>query len=189
MSLLLDDGLTTALRDKEYRHAYACDFLNAFIAAQIKALRDQRDWTQTELAEHAQMKQSRISAMENVNYGGWKVSTLAKLAEAFDVTLEVRFKSFGQRISDFEQFGIEALRVPGFDQDPIFRRPAAEVAMPPVPVPAQPSGAPFADIRGATAPTPLEALMTGGASARSFFDMMAGPGVVSGQPERRSMAA
>lgn len=119
----LEMGLSRALQQPEYRHAYANDFLNAFIAAQIKALRDQRGWTQVELAERAGMKQSRISTMENVNYEGWSVRTLARLAEAFDVTLVVKFASFGTRLADIESFAPEALTVPPFSDDPAFAAP------------------------------------------------------------------
>ena len=118
----LNDDLVLKFENKEYRHAYADDFLNSFIAAQLKALRDQRGWTQTELAGLSGMKQSRISAMENVNYSGWSVRTLARLAEAFDVALVVEFRSFGERLKDFSSFNPVNLRVPTFDEDPVVQR-------------------------------------------------------------------
>lgn len=123
----VDVGVVRALENPEYRHAYANDFLNAFVAAQIKALRDQRGWTQLELAERAGMKQSRISTMENVNYEGWSVRTLARLAEAFDVTLVVKFASFGARLGEMESFAPEGLVVPPFSEDPIFAAPTVEL--------------------------------------------------------------
>jgi hypothetical protein len=42
------------------------------------------------------------------------------LARAFDVVLNVRFESFGQRLVDIENFGRAALEVPSFDSDPVF---------------------------------------------------------------------
>jgi putative transcriptional regulator len=114
--------------DPEFRHAYADRFLQIRIASQLKALREQRDWTQKELAEKAGMKQSRISAMENVNFDSWNIRTLRRLARAFDVTLNVEFKEFGKRlVQDMETLGRENLEAVPFDEDPIFRR-SAEVA-------------------------------------------------------------
>jgi HTH-type transcriptional regulator/antitoxin HipB len=113
----LDRRLVSEFADKEYRHSYADNFINTYIAAQIRALRDQRGWTQAQLAERAEMKQSRISAMEDVNHSSWSVRTLARLAEAFDVALSVCFKSFSSRLADIEGFSPSALVVPPYTDD------------------------------------------------------------------------
>jgi len=91
-------------QDKEYAHAYIDEFLNDYIATQIKVLREQRGWTQEILADIAEMKQSRIALLENVNYDKWSIFTLKKLSEAFDVTLKVSFETFSDRIEDIENF-------------------------------------------------------------------------------------
>ena len=104
-SVLLKD-----FKDKEYAHAYVDDFLNSHIAMQIKVLREQQDLTQKELADLAGMKQARISVLENVNYDMWSISTLKKLAEAFDVTLCVSFESFTKRIDDIVNLSRESLQ-------------------------------------------------------------------------------
>jgi transcriptional regulator with XRE-family HTH domain len=109
--------LASEFADKDYRHSYADNFLNTSIAAQIRALRDQRGWTQAQLAERAEMKQSRISAMEDVNYSSWSIRTLARLGQAFDVTLAVCFKSFSERLADIEGFNPSALVVPPYTDD------------------------------------------------------------------------
>jgi transcriptional regulator with XRE-family HTH domain len=113
--------------DKEYRHAYADEALNATIATQIKVLREQRGLTQEALAREAQMKQSVISRYENVNYSSWSINTLKKLAKAFDVFLEVRFRSFETLIESVETLSREALQVAAFADDPFFKeiQPAA----------------------------------------------------------------
>jgi HTH-type transcriptional regulator/antitoxin HipB len=113
--------LRQSFRDKEYRHGYVDEFLNAYIATQIKVLREQQGWSQTELAEHAGMMQPRISVMENVNYSSWSIKILRKIAEAFDLTLRVSFESFGRRTEDIERFGRKALERDSFDNDPYFR--------------------------------------------------------------------
>jgi len=119
-SSLREDLIRTS-NDKEYRHAYAEESLNLAIATQIKVLREQREMTQERLAREAGMKQSMISRYENVNYSSWGINTLKKLAEAFDVFLEVRFRSFRELVESTERFSRETLQVPAFTEDPFFK--------------------------------------------------------------------
>jgi len=110
--------------DKAYRHAYADENLNITIATQIKVLREQREWRQEDLAAEARMKQPMISRYENVNYSSWSLNTLKKLAWAYDVWLDVRFRPFGELVTTTDEFGRESLRVPKFDDDPFFKENA-----------------------------------------------------------------
>jgi transcriptional regulator with XRE-family HTH domain len=102
--------LTSEFSDKEYAHAYAEDFSNMSIAAQIKTLRNQRGWTQKELAEFTGMKQERVSALEDVNYEAWTAKTLQKLARSFDLTLKISFEKFSDRISDIDAISEVSLK-------------------------------------------------------------------------------
>lgn len=86
------------LQDEEFAHEYADEFVNILIATQIKVLRD--ELTQQELADKASMKQERICLMENVNNSSWSISTLRRLAKAFDLRLRVTFESFSTLIDD-----------------------------------------------------------------------------------------
>lgn len=113
--------IKSSFRDKEYRHGYVDDFLNTSIATQIKVLREQRGWSQQELAKHAEMLQPRISVMENINYSSWSIKILRKIAEAFDLTLRVSFESFGTRVKDIEEFSRKALERASFLDDPYFK--------------------------------------------------------------------
>jgi transcriptional regulator with XRE-family HTH domain len=128
MAVRIINDLVNKVKDvfksKEYRHAYADEFLNLSIATQIKVLREQRKWTQTELGNriYPPMKQTRISIMENVNYSSWSINTLRKLAEAFDLRLRVSFESFGSLVKEVEQFSRNALERHSFDTDPVFIR-------------------------------------------------------------------
>lgn len=115
------EALRDEFEDMEARHDYADIFLNSSIALQIKALRLQRGWSQEILAERAGMKQSRISAMEQAAYSGWSLSTLRRLAKAFDLALEVRFESFGTLLNDATSVSRNALERPSFGDDPAFR--------------------------------------------------------------------
>jgi transcriptional regulator with XRE-family HTH domain len=114
--------------DKEYRHAYAEETLNTVVASQIKVLREQRNLTQHQLAELAEMKQSMISRYENANYSSWSLNTLRKLSEALDVWLDVRFRSFGEFVREVDSFSRESLEVPLFADEPFFQQTAAPIS-------------------------------------------------------------
>jgi transcriptional regulator with XRE-family HTH domain len=101
--------IDAGFRDKEYAHAYVEELLNIYIATQIKVLREQREWSQEELARHAEMKQARISLLENADYGSWSISTLKRLANAFDLALRVSFESFGTAL--WEMRGLSRSRL------------------------------------------------------------------------------
>lgn len=109
--------LKDKLRNREYRTAYAESFLDSSIALQIKTLREERGWTQAELAERAGMMQSRISTLEQADYSSWSVKTLRRLAEAFDLVLSVRFESFGWLLNQATRFSRADLRRPSFNED------------------------------------------------------------------------
>jgi len=94
----------------EFRHAYAASFMNSFVAAQIKTIREQRELTQTALAQMVGTKQAGISRLENVNYDAWKVDTLRKLAKALDVRLRISFEEFDSLFDEIERFGKASLQ-------------------------------------------------------------------------------
>jgi len=140
--------------DKEYRHAYADERLNAMIATQIKVLREQRGWRQEDLAEEAEMHQPMISRYENVNYSSWSIKTLKQLAFAFDVVLQVKFESFGEMAGAVDRFSRESLQVPEYPGDPFFRDVPAAAAETQAPAFEEPTALPnfltVADSLGAT---------------------------------------
>lgn len=123
------DRLRDSLRDPEYRYAYADSLLNSWIAAQIKAIREQRRLTQQELAERLGTKQAGVSRLENVNYSAWKTETLRKIARALGVRLRITFETFGTVLDDAERFSKRALERPEFESDPEFswRIPVQEI--------------------------------------------------------------
>ncbi len=104
-----DANLYSEFLDEEYAHSYMEETLNAYIATQIKVLREQRGWTQADLAERAEMKQARISVLENVDYSSWSINTLRRLARAFDLRLKVSFETFSSGVTEIGLFGRRAL--------------------------------------------------------------------------------
>jgi transcriptional regulator with XRE-family HTH domain len=125
MSALVESPLTETLRkefqDEDYRYAYDEEFSNSRMATQIKVIREQQELKQVELAGLADMKQSRISALEDVNYNSWSVSTLRRLARALGVRFAFGFESWGELLPEIEGFGRKALEKPKFEDDPAFK--------------------------------------------------------------------
>ena len=85
-------------RGLEARTRFVESHLGKNLAFQIRILRDQAGWSQEELARRVGMNQNAISRLENPTYGKATLTTLKRIASAFDVALVVRFVSFGQLI-------------------------------------------------------------------------------------------
>jgi transcriptional regulator with XRE-family HTH domain len=85
------EQLIALLRDKDFRDHFTVDQIFELLALQVRQLREKREWTQAELGTKAGMQQVQVSRLENPDYTGSKITTLAKLANAFDVVLIVRF--------------------------------------------------------------------------------------------------
>lgn len=117
----LTERLCKDFHDEETRDIYAEDFLNTYIATQIKVLREKKGWTQAELAERAGMGQERISVLEDVNHSSWTASVLKRIAKAFDMRLSIKIESFGSFLPEFENFNRESLLRPSFEDDPVFQ--------------------------------------------------------------------
>ncbi len=118
----IKDRLLKKFHSFRYRHSYVDEFTDAYIATQIKVLREQRGLNQTLLGERAGMKQSQISELEDVNNRSWKVRTLKKLAKAFDLVLVVRFEQFGRVLPDIGNLDRKHLERVGFEDDPVFSK-------------------------------------------------------------------
>ena len=111
------DRIKKRFSERRYRRAYADSFVDSYLATQIRALREQRNWTQQDLATALGMKQSQVSRMEIVDNSSWQIRTLKRLAEAFDLALVVRLESFGNVIPEIVQFSRASLERPSFDDD------------------------------------------------------------------------
>jgi transcriptional regulator with XRE-family HTH domain len=118
----LTEQLRQELRDREYREGYDEAFLDHHIATQIRAIREQRGWSQSELANAAGMKQSRISAMEGLDYGSWSVNSLRRVAYALGVRLRIDFAEWGDLLEDIERSGTADLQRRAFEDDPVFQK-------------------------------------------------------------------
>jgi transcriptional regulator with XRE-family HTH domain len=111
-------------RSKDARSNLVASNLDKGIAFQIRATRDKRQITQTELAEAAGMTQNNVSRLESPEYGKHTLSSLKRIADALDVALVVRFVPFSQYIdwlsaTPYLDHGLvpESLAVPSFKEE------------------------------------------------------------------------
>jgi transcriptional regulator with XRE-family HTH domain len=121
--------LIEKLQNKEYRDSFVSSNIDVGVAFQIRALRKQRNYTQKKIAKISGMKQERISALENPSNTP-NISTLKKIANAFDVGLIVRFIPIGELLEWQINLSNESLNVPSFNEDHYFQTKKEEVVFP-----------------------------------------------------------
>jgi transcriptional regulator with XRE-family HTH domain len=85
-------------RGRSVRKQFVESNLNKAIAYQIRGTRDRLGWSQEKLAEKVGMNQNAISRLESPDYGKPTLTTLKRLASAFDVAVVVRFVPFSELV-------------------------------------------------------------------------------------------
>ena len=106
------------LRDPQYRREFANEHVGVGLAFQIHLMREKRVWTQEQLGERMEGKsQAVISQLENPDYGRYSLTTLKKLAEAFDVALLVRFVPFTDLMPWASGLTSQRLTPPKYDEE------------------------------------------------------------------------
>jgi ribosome-binding protein aMBF1 (putative translation factor) len=120
------DQLKQDFQNKEARYVYAESVGNAYVSEQIKRLREDRGFSQEDLAALIGTKQSGVSRLQSRYYSAWKVETLRKLAKAFGVRLRISFEEFGTITEDVAGFTEGKLVPRKFADDPIFNPSATD---------------------------------------------------------------
>src|SRR5580704_6991073 len=93
------EGLIRRLsKSKEARERFVSSHVDKGYAYQIREMREHADLSQTELGSMVGMNQNAIHRLESPEYGKATLTTLKRLAAAFDVALIVRFIRFSQLI-------------------------------------------------------------------------------------------
>jgi transcriptional regulator with XRE-family HTH domain len=90
--------IATSLDDREYAASFVEAEIVTGLSFQIRALRKERGWTQTDLANETGQYQKTISDFENPNIGPGNITSLLKMAAAFDVGLIVRFAPYSELV-------------------------------------------------------------------------------------------
>lgn len=107
--------MTNKMNSKEYRDAYVESSTYSWLAYQIRALRKQRGWTQEHLAHVAKIDTTTIGRMENPDNDSIRISTLLKLASAFDIAFTARFTDFQGLAAAQSDLTPRAMRVEPYD--------------------------------------------------------------------------
>jgi transcriptional regulator with XRE-family HTH domain len=126
----MTSNLREKLQKKTYRDPFVASQIVIALPFQIRALREQRGWTQAQLAEKAGMLQPRISAMERPGGSKFNLETVLRIAAALDVAFVGRFASFGELAEWAEHFSPDTFTVPTFEDDPAFHEGVAASTVP-----------------------------------------------------------
>lgn len=96
MSRITDkiENLWRKFQSKEYREAYVDSRLDTSVAFQVAAMREDRGWTQTELAQKMDAQQPFVSRIERGD--AVTLTSVKRLAAAFGVAVEVSFVPFSE---------------------------------------------------------------------------------------------
>lgn len=102
---------------KDARTAYVEAELVNGLAAQIRANRKRRNWSQAALAERIGTTQNVVSRLEDPSYGRYSIKSLLKLAEVFDVALIARFVPHSTLVAATWDTRPAALEVASYEED------------------------------------------------------------------------
>ena len=83
--------------DSELLLQIALSNIAADISEQVYEARTERSLTQSELAEMVGTSQSAVARVENADYDGHSIRTLAKIARALELRLQVNFTEEDER--------------------------------------------------------------------------------------------
>jgi transcriptional regulator with XRE-family HTH domain len=174
VSFVSRNSLTAKLlANKKYRDAYVLEHVKNSIPNQIRALREEREWKQSELGEKAGKQQHGIARLEDPRIGHkLSIKTLLELASAFDVALLVKFVPFSRLLKEYEDVSPEALSAKSITDEEEARKfeewvteedadPIAARAHERIPDKrAEPSASPFRVLEGRNAPTSAQGRLT-----------------------------
>ena len=83
-------------KSKQYRETFVAAAIKGMLPKQIKVLRKQRDWSQSELAKTAGLTQGVVSRAEDPGYGNLTINSLLRIAAGFDCVFVGRFVTFSE---------------------------------------------------------------------------------------------
>ncbi len=102
---------------RKRRELFVAGQIKTGIPFQIRALRDKQGWTQGELGNRLGMTQTNISRLESPGYGRQNITTLQRIAAAFDVGLIVRFVPFSELVGWVDKLSPESVAPKSFDEE------------------------------------------------------------------------
>jgi transcriptional regulator with XRE-family HTH domain len=124
------ERLIPKFRNRDYRHTYMVEGVKTWIARQVRTLREERNWSQADLAREGGKKQSAISRIEDPDYGQLSLQTLFDLAKAYDVALLVQFVEWPDWLNRMEDASTNALKKRSFDANELSSFAAWQFSVP-----------------------------------------------------------
>jgi transcriptional regulator with XRE-family HTH domain len=112
------------LNERDFRADYIRAKLDVLIPSQLRALRLRRDKTQSELAQLADMKQARISAMETPGKVNFNVDTLVRIAATLNAGLMIKLIPFSEMLGWENSYSQDNFNVTQLADDIDFLQPA-----------------------------------------------------------------
>lgn len=112
------------LSERDFRAAYIRSKLDVLIPSQLRALRLRQDRTQYELAQLADMKQARISAMETPGKVNFNLDTLVRMAATHNTGLMVKFVPYSEMLGWENEYRQDTFSVIQLAHDLDFLEPA-----------------------------------------------------------------
>jgi len=111
---------TTFLREltnDQRRNVFVVDQVRTRLALLIRALREQRRWSQTEFGRQLGKPQSVVSRLEDPDYGKLSLQTLFEVAAAFGLPLYIDMPSWEEWFRLTSNMSNVSLERHGFDPD------------------------------------------------------------------------
>jgi transcriptional regulator with XRE-family HTH domain len=96
-------NISKKLTNKEYFHKFFKVRSQDEIAEAIRDLREDRGYSQMELAEMTGMKQSAVSRIEKPTYGNWNFKTLWRVAKALDARWKLVLDPMESVIEEYKE--------------------------------------------------------------------------------------
>lgn len=112
------------IADRDFRADYIRAKLEVLIPSQLRALRLRQEKTQPELAQLADMKQSRISAMETPGRVNFNLETLVRMAATLNVGLMLKLVPFSEMLGWENSYSQDSFNVTQLANDIEFLQPA-----------------------------------------------------------------
>lgn len=91
--------ISNLVSNRDSRASYIRGKINVLVPAQLHALRVREGWTQKRFADESDMKQSRVSAMEQPGAVNFNLETLVRSAATHGVGLKVEFVPFSEMLA------------------------------------------------------------------------------------------
>ena len=114
-------------RSKKYRDGFAAATVKRIVPLQIRVLRKQRGWSQSQLATESKLTQGVISRAEDPDYGNLTVNTLVRIGTGFDCVFVGRYIPYSDFAKWYVDLGDEKkLEVASFEDDSAFKESSNE---------------------------------------------------------------